>query len=843
MANMNDLFLFIRHIKQGTEGTDPMEHTKENKPNVMVRVATFIVDKRNLIFLLVGIAIVFSIFSRNWVEVENDLTAYLPAGSGTKEGLDLMEEQFITYGSAKVMAANLSYEEAEALCDAVKRVDGVQSVDFDDTSEHYSKASALYSITFDYEETDEACLASLAAVRTLLEPYDTYVSTTLGDMSAELIEQEVNMITAFVAVIVVVVLTFTSQTYAEVPIIGLTFIVAAVMNVGTNFLMGTISFVSNSVTTILQLALSLDYAVIYCNRFKEERTRHELRDAVIVSLSKAIPEVGASSLTTVGGLVAMMFMKFRLGPDMAVNLIKAIIFSLFSVFTVMPGLLMLMGNLMEKTRHKNFVPKVPFVGKFAYATRCVIPPIFVLLIVGAITLSNRCPYVYGYDTLKTPKLNEMQIADQMISDTFSSRAMVAVVVPGGDYSTEQKLIRELEAFDEVDSVTAIANADAIGGYKLADKLSPRQFAELLKIDYETAEFLYAAYAVKAESYDKLISGISKYNVPLIDMLLYISEKVDDGYITLEGEQADTLADARAQMLMGKRQLEGSAYDRMLVYLTLPEAGDETYRFTDTIRETAQRNYPDGKVYVVGNSTNQYEFEKSFQVDNVVVSVVSILIVLVVLLFTFNSAGMPVLLILVIQGSIWMNFSYPTLVHRDVFFLTQLVVSSIQMGANIDYAIVIANRYSDNIKTMERREAIIEAMNFAFPTILTSGTILAVSGILISFLTTECTINGIGEALGRGTIISIILVMFVLPQILILGGKILEKTSFSMPNVSREQRTNGLVAVDGLIAGEIRGTVNGMFRGTIDGEVDVRLLSGRVEEMKKEASTEGGNGHE
>ena len=295
--------------------------------------------------------------------------------------------------------------------------------------------------------------------------------------------------------------------------------------------------------------------------------------------------------------------------------------------------------------------------------------------------------------------------------------------------------------------------------------------------------------------------------------------------------------------MGKRQLEGSAYDRMLVYLTLPEAGDETYRFTDTIRETAQRNYPDGKVYVVGNSTNQYEFEKSFQVDNVVVSVVSILIVLVVLLFTFNSAGMPVLLILVIQGSIWMNFSYPTLVHRDVFFLTQLVVSSIQMGANIDYAIVIANRYSDNVKTMERREAIIEAMNFAFPTILTSGTILAVSGILISFLTTECTINGIGEALGRGTIISIILVMFVLPQILILGGKILEKTSFSMPNVSREQRTNGLVAVDGLIAGEIRGTVNGMFRGTIDGEVDVRLLSGRVEEMKKEASTEGGNGHE
>ena len=813
-----------------------MEHKQDSSPNVMTRVATFIVDKRNLIFLLVGIAIAFSVFSRSWVTVENDLTAYLPAGSATKEGLDVMEQQFITYGSANIMVANVSYEEAEALFDAIKETEGVQSVDFDDSTEHYNKASALFSITFDYDETDDACLDALDRVRQLLEPYDTYVSTTLGDTSAELIQKEVNMITAFVAVIVVVVLTFTSQTYAEVPIIGLTFIVAAIMNTGTNFLMGTISFVSNSVTTILQLALSLDYAVIYCNRFKEEHETHELRDAVIISLSKAIPEVGASSLTTIGGLIAMMFMQFKLGPDMAVNLIKAILFSLLSVFTVMPGLLMLMGNLMEKTRHKNFVPKVPFVGRFAYATRAVIPPIFVLLIVGAITLSNRCPYVYGYDTLVTPKLNEMQIADQMISETFSSRAMVAVVVPGGDYSEEQSLIRDLEDFPEIDSVTAIANSDAIGGYKLADKLSPRQFAELLKLDYETAEFVYAAYAVHSESYDKIISGIAKYNVPLIDMLLYISDKVDDGYISLEGDQADTLADAKTLMLMGKQQLEGEDYDRMLVYLTLPEAGDETYRFTDTIRSVAQSYYPKGQVYVVGNSTNQYEFEKSFQIDNIVVNVVSILIVLAVLLFTFKSAGMPVLLILVIQGAIWMNFSYPTLVHKDVFFLTQLVVSSIQMGANIDYAIVIANRYTDDTKTMRPKEAIIEAMNFAFPTILTSGTILATSGILISFLTTECTINGIGDALGRGTIISIILVMFVLPQILILGGKILEKTSFSMPRVAgREHRGSGVVAVDGLITGEIRGNVNGIFRGTIDGEVNVRLLSGKIEEPDSEAA--------
>ena len=411
--------------------------------------------------------------------------------------------------------------------------------------------------------------------------------------------------------------------------------------------------------------------------------------------------------------------------------------------------------------------------------------------------------------------------------------MLAVVVPGRDYSEEKSLVDELEDFSQVDSVMAIAGIDAMGGYKLADKLSPREFADLLKLDYETAELLYSVYAIQDGSYDKLVSGISKYRIPLIDVLLYIGDKVDEGYINLEGEQAETLANARTQMLVGKRQLEGENYDRMLVYLTLPESGDETFKFTDTIRQVAQRHYPKGDVYVVGNSTNQYEFKKSFEIDNVVVSVVSILIVLVVLLFTFNSAGMPVLLIAVIQGAIWMNFGYPALVHEDVFFMTQLVVSSIQMGANIDYAIVIANRYTDNIKTMERKDAIIEAMNFAFPTILTSGTILAVSGLLISIITTDCTINGIGEAIGRGTMISIVLVMFVLPQILLLGGTIIAKTSFAMPKVNREHRTSVPILVDGRISGSVNGTVSGFFRGTIEGDADLRLLSGKLEPLQED----------
>ena len=141
-----------------------------------------------------------------------------------------------------------------------------------------------------------------------------------------------------------------------------------------------------------------------------------------------------------------------------------------------------------------------------------------------------------------------------------------------------------------------------------------------------------------------------------------------------------LDEAYTQMTAAKEQLQGTEYSRMLVYLTLPESGEETYAFIDTIHEIAQKYYPDQSVYIAGNSTTEYDFQKSFFLDNTVVSVVSILIVLVVLLFTFKSAGMPVLLILVIQGSIWINFSIPYILNQPLFFMSYLVVSSIQMGA-------------------------------------------------------------------------------------------------------------------------------------------------------------------
>jgi uncharacterized membrane protein YdfJ with MMPL/SSD domain len=201
--------------------------------------------------------------------------------------------------------------------------------------------------------------------------------------------------------------------------------------------------------------------------------------------------------------------------------------------------------------------------------------------------------------------------------------------------------------------------------------------------------------------------------------------------------------------------------------------------------------------------------------------------MLILLFTFQSAGIPVLLILIIQGSIWMNFSFPFLQGKYLFFMSYLVVSSIQMGANIDYAIVITNRYVQLKRTMPIKEAMVETLNQAFPTIITSGSILSAAGFLIGRFTSNSTISSIGTCLGRGTVISIVLVMTVLPQMILLGDTIIEKTSFLLKIPATTQTRSGNLRLDGHVRGFVNGVVDADFSGTLRGTVSAVLESGKL----------------
>ena len=810
---------------------------EEQKPkgSGMEKIATFIVDKRNLFFLLYAFALIFSIVATGWVKVENDITTYLPEDTETRQGLTVMNDNFVTYGTARVMVSNVTYKTAENICSDLESIDGVTSVDFDDTTDHYKSASALFSVTFDGTTTDDISVHALHTIRDMLAGYDTYIDTEVGvDTSADL-QSEMSVILVLAAIVIVLVLTLTSRSYAEVPVLIMTFGAAALLNMGTNFLCGTISFISNSVTVILQLALAIDYAIILCHRFSDEHETKDTREACIAALSKAIPEISSSSLTTISGLGALAFMHFGIGRDMATVLIKAILFSLLSVFTLMPGLLMVFSKKIDATRHKNLIPKITFLGKFDVATRFIVPPIFAVVVVVTAVLANKCPYCYSYTDLVTAKQSESQIAHQKIKNTFGVNNMVAVIVPTGDYDSERQLLKDLDSCAEVKSTQGLANIDAMDGYKLADALTPRQMSELAGLDYEVAEALYAAYAVDQNEYGKLISGLGDYKVPLFDMFMFLQREMKDGNITLDGDIQETLDDLFEQLNKAQLQLQSDKYSRLVVYLNLPEESDETMDFLDTMHAMIAKYYS-SDTYIVGNSTNVKDLSSSFGEDNMLISVLSALFVVIILLFTFKSAGLPVLLIVVIQGSIWINFSVPTIQHESLYFLGYLIVNSIQMGANIDYAIVISSHYSDLKKEMRPKEAIIAALNEAFPTIFTSGTILAVAGALIGVMTTNPVIAAIGTCLGRGTVISIVLVMAVLPQILLIGDTIVERTSFDVKvpvDLSRVNRTaSGNMRVSGRVRGYVNGVIDAEIKGTLNGTLNASVTSGTTIEPTK-----------
>ena len=798
---------------------------KKEQGNIMEKVAQFIVDKRNLFFLLYIAAMIFCMFSMNWKNVETDVTLYLNEESETRQGLATTNEHFAMFSSARVMVSSVTYEEAAQLYQQITQVEGVTMVDFSNTEECYKDAYALMSVSFDGTDLQERTMAALANIKEILAGYDFVVDTTVGyDQIADL-NQQMMEIMGYAVVVIVIFLTLTSTAYMEVPVLGLTFGAAILLGMGTNFMLGKISFISDSVAMLLQLAMGIDYAIILAHRFSAEREFFPAREACIKALAKAIPEITASSLTTIGGLLALSFMDFGIGLDLAVVLIKGVLLILLSVFTLMPGLLMLFSPLIDKTKHKKLLPDVRFIGKICVKLRWIIAPLFLVILVGAFLLSNACPFTYSVNTSRLDNMDERQTAYFKINDTFGTSNMVAILVPTGDYEAEAKILEELENCEGVKSAMGLANTELMDGIMLTDSMNARELSEVLGVDNDLVEMLYTMYAMEDGQYGKLVS-MDSYRVPVFDLMCYLKDLVENSGLELEGEMAEMLS-MLSMLDMAKEQLQTESYSRMVVYLDLPEESEETYAFLEQIHTIADKHY-DQPVYAIGNSTSCRDLGATFATDNLMITILSIVFVIAVLLFTFKSAGMPVLLVIVIQGSVWMNFSFPTLQQEPLYFLGYLIVQAIQMGANIDYAIVISSHFNEQKRRLPVREAICVAINKAFPTVLTSGSIMACMGFLLGAISTSPVNAIMGQCIGRGTVISMLLVLFVLPCILIIGNRIIDATSFEMKGVDVSEREDmGMMRVKGRMHGYVEGIIDGEVDAMVYGRVHAAVVSGNL----------------
>ena len=255
-----------------------MEEKREPE-SFMMRVARFIVNKRKAFIALFILACIYSVLSMSKVKVINDLTDYLPESTETRQGLDIMDEQFTTFGSAKIMVTNITYEKALQLAKVMEDINGISAVDFYDAyddyddkevTDYYQDASALYTLTFDEPEDTRLSQTAMEKVRDSLDGYSSYVYTTVDKDDAKSLQEDMKLIGVIVVFIVLGVLLFTSRTYAEIAILPIVFLVSMLLNIGTNYWFGSVSFVTNAVGAVLQLAMSVDYAIIFLHRFLEE---------------------------------------------------------------------------------------------------------------------------------------------------------------------------------------------------------------------------------------------------------------------------------------------------------------------------------------------------------------------------------------------------------------------------------------------------------------------------------------------------------------------------------------------------------------------------------------------
>lgn len=752
--------------------------------------------KLKWVFLVLFVAL--SIFGAVMIprtKINYDLTGYLPAHCDSSTALELLKKEFDDKGMAYVMVKDVTPEKAGEIKTRLEKVEGVATVTYVE-SMNYKNNSALYTVTLkDYDSTAGA-FDAVKGVIDALSDEKAYLSGQSAFSYYTKLETEQSIMKLGIAIIIIILLVmlFTSKTYFELIVLILVFGAAMAINMGTNFLfVNGISYIANLVALVLQLALSLDYSIILLHRYMEERDNGEdAKTATVTALTKGLPEILSSSLTTVAGLAALMLMTLSIGAEIGLSLAKGIVISMATVIFFMPALLVIFDKPIQKTRHKSFVPNVTKPARAIVKARKVIVPAFLLIAILAGVAQGFNKYSFNYNSgslIVAPK--------KVIEETgFGTLNSLVVVVPKGDAEKERQLVKYVESFDLIDKsqTTALATINVYSFIDpntteklyLTDEVSKKDIGNLIdKIPSDAGVNPLIIKPIIEGWFDDYVKNYlpegtkpSKAKVRLIDLLDFAVREKFDAISRFIGDDPEKLAylEQVKQISFAKANLESENYSRITFNINGGVEDDDVFELVKTLKSGVSDFYEER--YITGESVVCYEMSEYFMKDNLMVCLFTDLFILVILLITFRNISLPIILILAIQGGIFINFAIPFLSKTSISFIGYLIISAIQMGATIDYAIVLTNRYRGIRKDFtDRYDAMAAATNAVFPTILTSGVILTATGFVMSMLSSG-VVAQLGLLLGVGTLTSIIIVLFVLPSLLLVTEKVVDKTDFS-----------------------------------------------------------------
>ena len=675
-------------------------------------IANALLKHQKTVLVVFALLALLSALLMPFVHINYNLSDYLPEDAQSTAALKVMKESWNeSIPNLSILVEDISIPEALVLKGQIAASPGVSTVlwlndvvdileplemkDPQTVQAWYKNEDALFSVAVERDDV----VGNISALKKLIGQRGILSGEALNLAVAQnTATGEVPKIMLFIVPLVLLILLASTSSWFEPVLFLITIGAAILINEGTNVLLSEVSFVTRSTSAILQLAVSMDYAVFLLHSFASFRQEGlGIRDAMAKAMVKSFSSIAASASTTILGFLVLVLMRFKIGPDMGIVLAKGILISFISVMTLLPVLAMATSRLMDATHHRPLLPSFQKFGRVAIRICIPLAVAILILIVPSFQAQKNSHFIYGSSGIHSSGA-QIQLDAEKINSLFGQSVQMVLLVPEGDLVREASLSEALAHLPKVNSVISYTN--------IVGKQIPGEF--------------------------------------------------------LAKEQIS--------------QFRSGGYSRIILFLNTSDEGEDAFRSVEEVRRSADSFY--GNTYhLLGPSVVNYDLKDTITKDNKLVTLAAMAAIGLVLAVTFKSLSIPLILLLTIQGATWFNLGIPYFTGDSLNYIGYQIISTVQLGATVDYGILFAQQYMANRQVMDRRRAVEQAVAITAPSILTPASILTISGMMLGVISSNGIVSQLGSILGRGALISSIMVLFVLPGLLILFDKQVQKTTF------------------------------------------------------------------
>lgn len=678
-----------------------------------------VVKLRVPILIVSVLLLIPSIFGFLSTRINYDILSYLPSDIETMKGQDIMLDEFGKGGFSLVMLDGMDDKDVEKVKEKIEKVDHVCDVLWYDTLADVSLPkevlpddiydffntdnSTMMAVFFDEATSADGSLEAVKEIRSIAgeQCFVSGMSSVVEDIK-DLTMQEAPMYVVIAVILTSIILALTMDSFLIPLFFMLSVGMAIVYNMGTNFIQGEISFITEALAAVLQLAVTIDYSIFLWHSYKEEKEKHpgDNKEAMAVAIGKTITSVVSSSITTVAGFLALCFMSYELGMDMGIVMAKGVVIGVICCITVLPSMILVFDKALEKTMHKDLVPSLEKPSKFIIKHHAAFVVLFIVVLIPAVYGQINTNVYYNLtDTL--PKDLNSVIANTKLDEEYNMATTHMLLV---DADMQPKEVNSmLDEMGKVDGVSFSMSLDTLIGPSIPREIVPESVTKILKSDKWQLMLIGSEYKVASDEENAQIDELSK--------ILKSYDK--DG------------------MLIGE-----AAATKDLIDIT------------------------------------DHDFK--------VVNIVSIAAIFIIILIALRSVSLPIILVAVIEFAITVNMGVPCFTNTTIPFIASVVIGTIQLGATVDYAILMTTRYkTERNAGKDKHEAVTIALTTSMKSIMVSALGFFASTFGVGVYSSVDMISQLCTLMSRGAIISMITVICILPSMLMLFDKVIINTTMGM----------------------------------------------------------------